>query len=290
MNNSSYTTATTVSTLYPLPESRILIYEKDGKTLKPIKIYYDDNGRKWIEARPDTKFVIEIKNNSGNNALAVVSVDGLNVIDGKRAELKNERGYIVNRYSSSKISGWRTSLEEVREFVFTSDKEESFSHKLGADESNTGVIGIAVFKEKTPSWYYTYTSTSQPWTIPIVTYPTWTVNGTGNSGTTYALNTTLTNTCTTYSTSTFGPTYTSCSTATTDGLLNEDTDSLSMSTKQGDVVLDEVQEISMEFDEMASWTDIIYYDSYENLVKKGIIKKGNKLPEPFANNGFCPSL
>ena len=298
MYSSTYTTATTVSTLFPLPESRILVYEKDGTTLKPIKIYYDDSGRKWVEARPDTRFVIEIKNNCGNNALAVVSVDGLNVIDGKRAELKNERGYVIDRYSSTKISGWRTSLDEVREFVFTDNKDEDFSHKLGADEDNTGVIGIAMFKEKTASWIYHF-----PYYPYYISSPTWVYNTTTtalNSGTTdsnlrdgseplsgtiYSVSsgsmTNCTSICNTVNAS-------MTSSVTTNGILNED--DMSMSTMQGDVIEDSATEVNKEFDELPSWTDVIYYDSYENLVKKGIIKKTKGLPKPFANNGFCPSL
>ena len=311
MNNSTYTTATTVLSLFPFPESRILVYEKDGNTLKPIKIYYDDSGKKWVEARPDTKFVIEIKNNSGVNALAIVSVDGLNVIDGKRAELKNENGYVIDRYSSTKISGWRTGMDEVREFVFTADKSESFSHKLGADESNTGVIGIAMFKEKTPYW--TYTPSYQPWYIPsqpwYVPYqPVWTISGGSTNGIYNTrcgdninhpeLYSASTNCCTTgdvtqnnvtsyTSSSLAGVTLTSSVVA--NGILNED-ESLSMSTAQGDAIEDSVHESNSLFDQNVSWTDVIYYDSYDNLVKNGIIKKSKGLPRPFGGDGFCPSL
>ena len=44
-------------------ENRVLVYEKDGQTLKPIKIYYDAQGRRWVEARNNAKFVIEVRNN-----------------------------------------------------------------------------------------------------------------------------------------------------------------------------------------------------------------------------------
>jgi hypothetical protein len=296
MNNSSYTIAVPVnSSLYPLPETRILVYDHTGN-LKPIKVYHDDTGKKWIEARPNSKFVIEIKNNSSSNTLAVVSVDGLNVIDGKRAELKNERGYVVDKYSSTKVSGWRTSVDEVREFVFTANKNDSFSHKLGADESDVGVIGIGFFKEIVQNWTYTY----QPWIVPLTypIYPTYPVY----SGTTTNINTRSfengNSNATTYSTATTlgaASTPTSCCVNSSslngtvaNGLLNET--NMSMATKQGVTRDDKVHTSVVNFESVAAFTDIIYYDSYENLVKKGIIKKTKTHPEPFANNGFCPSL
>ncbi len=103
-----------------LLQTRILIYSKDGVNLKPIKIYKDENGKNWVEAKNNTKFVIEVKNNLYRDILAVVSVDGLSVISGKQASLEHKNGYVISPYSNLKIKGWRTSLENVREFGFTS--------------------------------------------------------------------------------------------------------------------------------------------------------------------------
>ena len=249
-------------------ESRILVYEKNGQSLKPIKIYYDSNGRKWIESRPGTKFVIEIKNNDFNTYLAVVSVDGLNVLDASKAELKPNNGYVLYGKNSMKINGWRTSLEDVREFVFTANKNDSYAHKLGADESNTGVIGLAFFREKQKAWY---SSTATTW--PPIS-PSWTYTST-----------VLTNSQNSYfDCSASMGTLRSCSVS------EPVTKSFSMSTAQGSSVSDKVIEIDKEFEEIVSATDTIYYDSRENLIAKGILKEEEKLPEPFANTKFCPSL
>jgi len=232
-------------------ESRILIYEKNGNNLKPIKIYFDSSGRKWIESHEGTKFVIEIKNNDYNTYLAIVSVDGLNVLDASKAELKPNNGYVLYSKKSMKINGWRTSLDDVREFVFTSDKNESYAHKLGANESNTGVIGLAFFKE-----------------IVVPTITMWPPNNWNSTSYTVA------------SASTVVPTN-----------LSANLRSMSMSTAQGSLVEDKVTEVEKQFENTVSFIDTIYYDNRENLIAKGIIKEETeKLPEPFANSRFCPSL
>lgn len=233
-------------------ESRILVYEKTGNSLKPIKIYMDSNGRKWIESRAGTKFVIEIKNNDYNTYLAIVSVDGLNVLDASKAELKPHNGYILYGKNSMKINGWRTSLNDIREFVFTADKNESYTHKLGADEFNTGVIGLAFFKEKQFAWYgYSSTATVWPPTNPSTNIRSM---STFNCSATIELNS-------------------------------------AMSTAQGNSIQDKVVEVVKEFEETVSFIDTIYYDSKENLISRGIIREEiEKLPEPFANTKFCPSL
>lgn len=248
-------------------ESRILVYEKSGNSLKPIKIYMDSAGRKWIESRPGTKFVIEIKNNDYNTYLAVVSVDGLNVLDASKAELKPHNGYVLYAKNSMKINGWRTSLSDVREFVFTADKTESYTHKLGADESNTGVIGLAFFKEK-PNVWCGYSSTATTWP-PINPWTSTTIRSMSYSDSSSAV----------FNCSASIPSHSNSAPLTT------------MSTAQGDSVQDKVVEVEKEFEEIASFVDTIYYDSKENLVSRGIIREEvEKLPQPFANTGFCPSL
>lgn len=260
-------------------ESRILIYAKDGSSLKPIKIYRDSEGRKWVESRNGTKFVIEVKNNTYDTYLAVISVDGLNVINAKRAELKAESGYIINPYAPVKVNGWRTSLDSIREFVFTNKKDKSFSHKLGADESNTGVIGVALFKKKVinfwPASIYSTLSSS-------VKY-----NSTSDNEPEYfncSCSVDNITTSSAYNASSIPP---ASNTILRSAVTN-------MATAQGDSKLDKVSEVTMEFESAVSITDTIYYDSRENLISKGIIKEekssNNKLPQPFNNSGFCPDL
>lgn len=255
-------------------ETRILIYDKDG-SLKPIKIYRDSEDRKWVEAHNKTKFVIEIKNNSYQTFLAVVSVDGLNVITAEKAELKPEGGYVLDSHNSLKIKGWRTSLNDIREFVFSNNKKETYSSKLSNDTSNNGVIGIALFAE---------------YIKPIRTHFT--------SRVLYSKGASKTDPLCMFNTGTpvyNSPTITCTASDCMDyGLASFDTKpimrSMDMGTKQGKEVQDRVIESDKEFCQNVYFTDTIYYDSRENLIAKGIIKKEDELPKPFLNKGFCPSL
>lgn len=239
-------------------DARILIYDKDGK-LKPIQIYKDGNGRKWVEAHDGTRFVIEVNSKYGfNDSLAVVSVDGLNVINGERAIYEAKNGYVLSPRESLKIKGWRTGMNSIREFVFTIDKNKSYSHKLGADESNIGVIGFIVFNEYVNYTYgasYTTTYSSSP-----MYYGSTLTSGAVLRG--VADNSVSVNNCT--------------------------LDTMSMATAQGDRVEDKAIKSSKTFLDSAEWEDAIYYDSRENLIKRGIIN--TSLPKPFEATGFCPDL
>jgi len=107
---------------------------------------YCKDGRIFIEGRPGSKYSLRVKNNSNSRILAVPTIDGLSVIDGKEAGY-DSRGYIIGKYSSVTIDGWRTSDETVAEFCFSSP-EDSYVKKGGGDTKNKGVIGVAIFYEK----------------------------------------------------------------------------------------------------------------------------------------------
>ena len=123
----------------------------------PVKRYYDRSGQIWIEGRKSTSFTLRVKNNSYGRILGIVSVDGLNVIDGKHVPIEDSRGYVVNSNSSVNIPGWKINQDEVREFYFTINGHNSYVRKIGADERNIGVIAAAVYKEAV---YLSYTYTN----------------------------------------------------------------------------------------------------------------------------------
>jgi len=85
-------------------------------------------------------------NNSRNKACAVVSVDGLSVMDGKEASV-NDTGYIVEAYSSTTINGWRRGNHEVASFHID-DKKSSYVSKKDGTSKNCGVIGVVLYPEK----------------------------------------------------------------------------------------------------------------------------------------------
>lgn len=115
---------------------------------KPIKKYFK-NGVAYVESKHDVEYAIKVRNNSYKRLLYVVSVDGINVIDGQAAGSSNA-GYVLNGYGSLDVKGFRTSNEAVHPFKFSA-KRHSYAAKseaTGGDTQNCGVIGVQVFEEK----------------------------------------------------------------------------------------------------------------------------------------------
>lgn len=96
------------------------------------------------------EYEIELYNDSAFRVEAVVSVDGLSIMNGDKAST-NDRGYILNPFQRTSIPGWRRDSGEVAKFVF-GDKDESYSAMIGKGTKNTSVIGVAVFAEMKPDW------------------------------------------------------------------------------------------------------------------------------------------
>ena len=108
---------------------------------------YGSHGKTYVRGEIGREFTLQFKNNTADRVLARFSVDGLSVLDGKSAD-KDSSGYICDAYSSIDIAGWRTSLEEVRKFEFSS-KGKSYAGKT-VSSSNCGIIGVQVYSEKQP--------------------------------------------------------------------------------------------------------------------------------------------
>jgi len=110
-----------------------------------LKSYYR-GGKRFIEGKDGRTYSLVIKNVCHSRLEAVVSVDGLDVINGRPASTKN-KGYIVNPGKTLTIKGFRTSEDAVAAFKFSSVSDSYASEKYG-DTRNVGVIGLALFTEK----------------------------------------------------------------------------------------------------------------------------------------------
>lgn len=99
----------------------------------------------WVAGEKNSPYSLTLHNPNPYRVLVVVSVDGLNVITGNKASTQDQ-GYIINPYSSTEIAGWRKNTNQVAQFYFSS-KDYSYSNRVGEGTQNTGVIGVAVFKE-----------------------------------------------------------------------------------------------------------------------------------------------
>jgi len=92
-----------------------------------------------------SEFHIRVWNHGPRRIVAVVSVDGLSVLNGKPAS-ETQTGYVVAPYSHIVIKGWRRNLETVAAFRFV-ERERSYAALVGKPE-NLGVIGLIAIEEQ----------------------------------------------------------------------------------------------------------------------------------------------
>lgn len=112
-----------------------------GQTL-PVYRY---RGEYWVAGNPGSKYSIAVNNRLGERVLAVMSVDGVNVMNGDNAAT-HQTGYVFNRYQRYEVAGWRKSDQEIAAFTFVASPR-SYAERTGRPD-NVGTIGVALFREK----------------------------------------------------------------------------------------------------------------------------------------------
>jgi hypothetical protein len=105
---------------------------------------YKHEGERFIEGRSGSEYTLKIHNNTSRRAVAVISVDGLSVMDGKEASRKGA-GYVLDAHSVTEIPGWRLDNSGVARFRFGS-VPSSFAGKQ-KKARNVGVIGCVLYFE-----------------------------------------------------------------------------------------------------------------------------------------------
>jgi hypothetical protein len=122
--------------------AEVSIIDRDtGGVLSPH--YY--RGEYWVAGRPGAKYANEVHNRLGERLLAVTSVDGVNVLSGATAAF-DQTGYVFAPGERYEITGWRKSDAEVAAFTFT-ESPNSYAERTGRP-ANVGVIGVALFRER----------------------------------------------------------------------------------------------------------------------------------------------
>jgi len=107
-------------------------------------------GRTIVMGRSGTRYGILVQSYSNRRHEIVASVDGLDVIDGKRAST-TKRGYILAPYGRLFIRGFRTSRYNVAAFRFGSVRN-SYAARTTGNTRNVGVVGLAVYSEHRPTY------------------------------------------------------------------------------------------------------------------------------------------
>ena len=103
-------------------------------------------GRFYVVGRPGNEYQIRIRNRTGAEVLAVVSVDGVNAVSGETASW-NQTGYVLAPHQTLVVKGWRKSMKRVAAFYFT-EHANSYAARTGRPH-NVGVIGVALFRKRT---------------------------------------------------------------------------------------------------------------------------------------------
>lgn len=108
---------------------------------------YAHGGKLYVAGQPGERYSVQVTNRSPGRVLAVISVDGVNVVSGETAA-PEQSGYVLSPYQSYDISGWRKTNSEVAAFYFTA-LPDSYAARTDRP-GNVGVIGLALFREWTP--------------------------------------------------------------------------------------------------------------------------------------------
>ncbi|GAB1406859.1 hypothetical protein MASR1M8_07780 [Thermomonas brevis] len=128
----------------PAPLVELDVVDRDTGQVLPE---YRHRGQDWIAGTPGHRYAVRLTNRSGGRVKVVLSVDGVNAVSGETAATR-QTGYVLAPWQSTEIAGWRKSLDDVAQFVFT-DLGDSYAARTGRPD-NVGVIGIAVFREAPP--------------------------------------------------------------------------------------------------------------------------------------------
>lgn len=120
----------------------VSVYDRsEGRWLQ----VYRHEGRSYVVGKAGHEYRIRVTNRLREDLLAVVSVDGVNVITGESAH-PAQSGYVLSPHGSVEIQGWRKNLSQTAAFYFTS-LADSYAARTGRPE-DAGVIGVALFRRK----------------------------------------------------------------------------------------------------------------------------------------------
>jgi hypothetical protein len=124
-----------------------------GGGTAPLYLAPSRSDRHYVQALRGRNYALQVHNRTGRRVGVLIAVDGLNVVNGERSHLRpDEAMYVLDPYETATIRGWRTSLEQVRRFVFV-DEERSYAERTGQANGDMGWIRVLAFAERRPvSW------------------------------------------------------------------------------------------------------------------------------------------
>jgi hypothetical protein len=118
------------------------VYDRTEGRRLPV---YWHEGRAYVAGKPGNEYQVSLRSRQPQDVLAVVSVDGVNVITGQTAD-PSQSGYVLAPRGGIDILGWRKSLSQTAAFYFTA-LPDSYAARTGRPD-DVGVIGVALFRRK----------------------------------------------------------------------------------------------------------------------------------------------
>lgn len=103
-------------------------------------------GERFVIGKKGRSYSLMVRNLTTARLEVILSVDGLDVLDGKAASFR-KRGYIMEPREVLTVRGFRTSESSVASFRF-STVSGSYSNLRHGTTKNVGVIGLAVYPER----------------------------------------------------------------------------------------------------------------------------------------------
>jgi hypothetical protein len=133
----------------------------DRGTGAELPLYFH-RGEYWVAGRPGARYAIRARNAMGERVMAVMSVDGVNVVTGETAGV-GQNGYVYGPRERSDITGWRKSDSQIAAFEFAA-AGNSYASRTGRPD-DVGVIGVAMFRERVAE------PPAPPPVAPVTPYP-----------------------------------------------------------------------------------------------------------------------
>ena len=230
----------------------VTIFERG--TGRELPVYWHD-GRAYVVGRPGSEYWIGVRNRRTEDVLAVVSVDGVNVMNGQTAS-PDQSGYIVSPWNRVDITGWRKSMNDIATFYFTS-LGDSYAARTDRPR-NVGVIGVALFQRKR-SYEPRYEEPAAG------AFDNWSKREQSEAQ---------------------RPAPADSARAKSYG----SAPSAPLGTGHGRREESRITWVDFDRTDAPMETITIYYDSYRNLVARGIVQPayGRRTPDPFPNAAFAP--
>jgi hypothetical protein len=118
------------------------VYDRSEGRQLPV-VWHE--GRAYVVGKPGNEYQLSVRNRQGAEVLAVMSVDGVNVVTGETAH-PQQSGYVLGARGGLEVKGWRKSLSRTAAFYFT-ELADSYAARTGRPDQ-VGVIGVAVYRKR----------------------------------------------------------------------------------------------------------------------------------------------